>query len=373
MNFEKPQAMHPRQEKKKPTHPESEWKSMEEFSDWRSSLIDDETLKKTDPVAFEKVKEQFKRENFQVGKLDVQLFGLEHSRETLALYRAQLEEAIKLADIVLTEAPFEASGDFDKIWRKARSNGERTNLDNGNIFFLEVDRMVAKHGKTLISVDPQYEAEEKTKEGKTASSVMGELDRNIDRYQTIGTIGTTVVAGGYAALKTSGTLHATVEGLNEGQMPDLGVTRRNLLKAAGAGVVSYGAAKMGIENADVHSMRGDGANGRDYIYALHDYRDAVAAQALRALGQSFTKPMKVVVIYGRAHKEGIQTYALDPKRLQSKLTAYKPFRNISPPAMSVYKFEKYPVPQRDQQFHIPVFGEWKKKSKSKLPPIEDIK
>lgn len=371
MNFEKPITT---SSSEKGKSPESNFirETMEEFSDFRSGLIDEETLKNTNPEALTKTREWFVRENFQVGKLNVQIFGLEHSRETLALYRSQLEEAIQLADIVLTEAPFEASGDFDKLWQRARNEGERINLDSDGIFFLEIDRIVAKYGKTLISVDPQYEAEERVDDGEVASGAIARLNRNIDRYQTVATVGATVAAGSYSALKTSKILQSTVEGLKNGQTPDLVITRRDLLKAAGAGAISYGIARVGIENADVNGMRSSGANGRDYIYALHDYRDAVAAQALRALGKSFSKPMKAVVIYGRAHKEGIQRYALDPKRLRLKLTAYKPFRDISPPTMSIYKFEKFPVPQKHPEAEVPVFGEWKRKSKTRLPSIDEM-
>lgn len=348
------------------------WERIARLTRNRSRMIDEDVImriqQKNPNFNFERLKPEIER--LEHGNLDIHFVGVSHTVETLAAHRKVIEAAIAEADMVVLEAAINTSG-------AAVTSGhirERTfpvygttkntvvqmpeykiDANSGIAFFSETENMARTHGKQIVVFDPATDqrflqsAAARLQGGISQRDRLEQLNQRILRYsELVSTIGGVVGYGALAGGTAEIALHeATKHIMDKGgaSSEEKAQTRREFIKrgmayTAGMGL-GIGMTETAEKNKKVISYKldSDSEQGKAIQYNEFDFRDVSVATGLDRLSKTFSKKMKVAVIYGADHESGIREYLENPRLRQTKLALYKPFRDIAPPEMTAYKYE----------------------------------
>ncbi len=287
------------------------------------------------PEAEERVR--FEREIFRHGKVNIDFVGVTHEPETLLEYRDQIESAILNSDLVVLERSPDAMGTGDLSPSELAEGG--INMFGGEIFYKELERLAAKHGKRILHIDPMKTVP--LEGGKYYDIPLDRSDQEIKGlHSKVGIAGVTPAV----ALTVKGIVGDIRKLIKEGlpqedknESDSSAVSRRTFLKGAVyAGAVATGANAI-INGTNVGYYKGV---PKTILHGTQDYRDVIAADSVDQLEQSFTKSINVAMIYGAAHKAGIRTYLENPNLRKAKRELYGELDEVANPEIRLYEFQK---------------------------------
>ncbi len=321
---------------------------MKQYLEERAQKIDMNILKHMNPD--DPRGQRFDRVTVEYGNLEIEMMGVAHTVETLPRHRAKIEAVIKNTDLLILESAQEAK---DSSLARGKGNGA---VSPDGMFFLEVERMVRKYGKGLVTTDPFYGDGVQEEEHRDVMEEGEKLVQNTRRF--IGIAGATAsVAGG--GLTIASTIEKAAQGKSDPNENNTTISRRNFLKlsAAGAGVLLSHKIAGATAEAQNYGKSDSGEPMSDY--QLNDYRDVVISEGIDMMSRSFMKKKKVSLLFGAHHIKGIRYYLDHPDIRRAKLALYKPFRQLSEPKLRAYHFELDKQVNKNEA-QKGNFGEWKK-------------
>ena len=348
---------------------------MNELTDARSKIIDQDVMRRIKSqypdFNFDRLKPNI--ESIEHGNLDIQFVGVHHIVETIAAYREAIEQAIADADIVVLEASIETSGEAlrsgESYLNTVQSSGSdravmmhfpqyRLHENSSGAFFSETENIARKHRKQIVVCDPL--SDQRMLQSAVAVELQGgiphderlsQLNEQIREYSKIAAaLGAGVSAGAAVAGPTEasarGGLKILFERYKASSSEEKKESRRSFLKRGAVYAAGYGIGSKVIEkaeaNVDVINHKGKDDQEKFTQYNEIDFRDVSVATGLDQLSRGFTKKMKVAIVYGDYHRNGIRQYLENPNLRQAKFALYKPFRDVAPPQMTAYKYELAP-------------------------------
>lgn len=318
---------------------------MVKYLEVMAQRIDTNILKRMDPEDFRGQK--FEQVTVEHGNLEIEMMGVAHVVETLPRHRNKIEAAIKNSDFLVLESAVEAK-DSDL----ARGIG-RSAVSSDGMFFLEVERMVRKHGKGLVTTDPYYgdgmrEEEHRDKMEKGEKLVQ-------DTRRLVGAAGVaTSLAGATLAARPFVEKVSKEKGIEASR-----ISRRDFLKFSAAGASAILSHKIASVDAESRNYGNSEMSDPTFDYQLNDYRDVVIAEGIDMISRSLTTKKKASLLFGAHHLKGIRYYLDHPDIRRAKLALYKPFREKAEPKLRAYHFElEKQVTEQDARWGN--FGEWKK-------------
>jgi hypothetical protein len=285
------------------------------------------------------------------------MIGVTHIAETIPLYRKEMEEKVKASDFTILETANEV--DDPELAR-----GRVVLAGKDDTFFLAVEQMVRKHGRSLVRTDPVYDYGDSPKEYRER---LFELDKKVAGLAKLAGLGaavTGVTGGGIVAERVINKTGALISKKSGDEAVDPRLNRRDFLRLSAASAVAAGGYSILADNHE-HASGYRYQGNRAALYNLTDYRDAVIAEGINKLAQSFSKKMKATLVFGAAHIDFIKYYLENPTVRTAKLKIYKPYREISHPELSAHRFEV------DKQVTEKAagegnFGEWKQVFKTAI-------
>ena len=298
-------------------------------------------------------KENFSRERFEHGKLDIDFIGLSHTPENLAQHRQELEQAVRDADFVILEGVFNAGLEKERPVLEEAQTYVSTPMDRADrLFFGGIEDMAKKNARAVVSLDP-YSNPKTLSDGLHLGKIVASQQELKDFHAKAGYLGATMFGAALLAEKIEGR-NRKKPSEGEARLPEGGISRRKVLQG--------GAAVLGT------MLAGDGLlNSNDFAYyasmpklplhSFQDYRDVVIAEGIHRLSDGFSRKMKVAVIYGGAHLKGVREYLENPTVRSTKRKLYASLDKVAQPEMRAYRFEeeKQAVPKRSSER----LGQWK--------------
>jgi hypothetical protein len=337
-------------------------------------------------------------ERFRYGNLDIQFVGVHHVAEALPEYRKVIDEAIAQADFVVSEVSIETSGaalDARAIHARplqVAGDGAYAAMFypsdgigglSARTFFYEIENMVKKHGKQIVFFDPysdQRFLQTVTQEEGKFSQQAGALHRRnleIREYsKDAAMVGSDIAKAAVGAGVLEGIYRSVIDRVaDEQDEAKTEISRRHFLKrgvayVAGAalGTAIEQKADENIQAIDLHNP----SSQRVWQYNLNDFRDIAVAHGIDRLNEHVTKSMKVAIIYGDYHRNGVRYYLEQPEQLRDiKAALYGVYSEIAPPEMTAYRYEMNPdiVSGKGTFQDTPeqYWGQWKETIRAKLP------
>jgi len=351
--------------------------------DRRSQHIDAKTAQMVSPEMVSESGQHFRRGSYEYENLSLDFVYVTHAAETLLTHRGAIEEAVREADIVVLEASIESSlashrspanhiYDNEAVEEVILSDGmEHVAVrypsynanDSAWLFFSEIENMVKKYGRQLVTLDPLSDyrmMQTLARVEKISTSLhhakLKDFDNQVTRsiHQITRLTSVAGVASGFApslldyihrqkketenADPVDG--HAKTGG--DAEVTNEGISRRDMLKAMAAiGATGFvGLAGIGTSALEENEKLEVGPNSAQLTaYGLMDYRNVAIAEGLSCLSQGLSRKVKVAVVYGSFHPDAIREYLEQPKLRSLKFQLYKPFRDVAPPMISAYKYE----------------------------------
>lgn len=310
-----------------------------------SQRIDINTLQGMDPE--DPRGRTFKHVTVEHGNLEIEMMGVAHTVETLPRHRGKIESAIKNSDFFILESVVEANDS-----NLTRGKGGSAVSSDG-MFFLEVERMVRKHGKGLVTMDPYYGDGIREEEHRDEMEKSEKLVK--DTRRLVGAAGmVTSIAGAAFSAHSLQEVSSQGKGIEESK-----ISRRDFLKLSAAGASALLSHKVASVETEARNY-GDVKTGvPTFDYQLNDYRDVVIAEGIDMMSRSFTKKKKVSLLFGAHHLKGIRYYLDHSDIRRAKLALYKPFQQKAEPKLRAYHFEMDKrVSEKESQKGN--FGEWQK-------------
>ena len=346
MGFESPVSVQKPEESPRFLEGDAVRANMIRYLDALSQKIDANISKDTDLESFRG--RRFDQITVDHGNLEIEMMGIAHITESLPRCRGKIEAAIKDSDFLILENIVEA-----KDSNLARGGGVAVSSDG--MFFLEVERMVRKYGKGLVTTDPYYGDGTQEKEHKDSMEGRERLVK--DARVLAGVTGAIASVGGGGLVAAS-----VLEKLSKNNMPvgESRVSRRDFLKfsAAGAGALLSHKVAGGV-SAEDKNYGNPNTGDPSFDYQLNDYRDVVIAEGIDMMSRSFTRKRKVSLLFGAHHLKGIRYYLDHPDIRRAKMALYEPFQQVADPKLRAYHFElDKKVSEKDAQKGN--FGEWRK-------------
>lgn len=214
-------------------------------------------------------------------------------------------------------------------------------------FFYEMENLAKKHKKQLVNLDPysdyrflQSIVNDDGAHGKQLFRLNEEIQAitkivaNAGDFTTQGYLGTGIALGLREAVSLiKDGPETTEESLHLNRRKFLGQTGALVAGAALGQVVSMKAR----ENDAVIKYEPDPGQ-RWAQYNLTDFRDVAIATGIDRLSQRFQRKMKVAIVYGGYHENGVRRYLENPTLREAKRSLYKPFSDIAPPELTSYKY-----------------------------------
>ncbi len=302
----------------------------------------------------ERSKKSFRQEKFEHGNLEIDMIGVTHIAETIPLYRKEMEEKVKASDFTILET----ANEFDS---PELARGRAALTDKDDFFFLEVERMIRKHQKSLVIADPAYDYGDSPKKYQDR---LFELDAEVAGLAKLAGLGAAVTGGGIAVERVISKTGALISKKLGDEDVDPSLSRRDFLRLSAASAVAAGGYSVLTDNHE-HASGYRYQGNRATLYNLTDYRDAVVAEGINKLSQSFSKKMKAALVFGAAHIDGIKYYLDNPVVRMAKLKIYKPYQEISHPELSAHRFE-VDTQVTEKAARDGNFGEWKQVFKTAI-------
>lgn len=333
----------PKPERLTPKHQHVGMKEKEKKNEYVKAFAEsqdvDDLLEKIEaqrrPELEERIK--FNREVFRHGKMRIDFIGVTHEPETLLQYRDQIESAILNADLVVLERSPDDVGTGD-LSPTELADGS-VEIFGGEIFYKEMERLAAKHGKRILHIDPMKTVP--IQGGKYYDIPLAQSEKEMkDLHGKIGVAGMVPAT----ALLVNGLVGDIRKFIREGALKEdreqsflPAMNRRTFLKGAVYGTAALAGADAIINASDSGYYRGA---PKAILHGTQDYRDVIAADGIDKLEQSLTKSISVAMIYGASHQEGIRTYLDNPNLRKTKRGLYKELDEVAHPEIRLYAFQK---------------------------------
>ena len=269
----------------------------------------------------------------------VKVIGVSHAEQLLDYYREALESEISQADTVILEAPIEALNFFgennmqnaidlfrDQLHIDFTSPAELEDVlrsDTKFQFFLQVEEMIARLDKTMISVDPL---------GGTSIEKVSQTEKTdlaIACFKIL------------AMLSSIGIIT-----LSKGSAE---ISRRNFLKMTGAALVGFIATINGISFSLSELRTYKAGSQKDLtqrnklwqlLYDSNDYRELCYGEGLAQLATE-EEQESFLVICGAQHARNVVHYAeTDERKRKARNALYaRTYGKIISPLLQRFKFE----------------------------------
>ncbi|MDO8520674.1 MAG: hypothetical protein Q7S52_01010 [bacterium] len=308
-------------------------------------------------------------ESIKVGDAEVRIIGVSHEPKTVIAHQRELENAIRDADAIFVEGTPHASrlgtpsdlarfASEHKLSANTAKRIEEWALENPfSQFFGHTELLAAKHGKPVITADPEAGGK-----GFYEMALWGSKNKETPLQDRDDAMLTLLLTGASASVLTG--IATAISGQREGDKiaieegkpeKETGeketnakisdrkrTSRRKFL--AGSLLSMFGLGATVALSPTIQVQDGVGPSGpisAGIIYNLIDYRNTVTAEALMRYVQTHQDKRRILVIYGNAHRIALAQYLQNPTFLSIKHKLYAPYRSQTTENIEEFRYQLF--------------------------------